>query len=198
MRVLVVFSHPCKESYNAAVCRKVVATLEEQGHDVRLTDLYARGFDPVMSAEERRGYHTPGANTLPIADDLADIMWCEAIVFVYPTWWFGLPAMLKGWLERVWVPHETFGMPTETRGMEPKMQHITHIGIVTTCGASWLVSKLVGEPGRKTVFRGIRLLCGARCRTMYLAHYKMDTSTQESREKYLAKVGRKIAAFTAR
>ncbi|POF34269.1 NAD(P)H-dependent oxidoreductase [Roseibium marinum] len=198
MRVLVVFSHPCKESFNAALCKKVVKTLEEQGHELHLTDLYAKGFDPVMSAEERRGYHTPQANTEPIADDLADIMWCEAIVFVYPTWWFGLPAMLKGWLERVWVPHETFKMPTADQGLRPNMQHIRRIAIVTTCGASWWVSKLMGEPGRKTILRGIGLLCRPGCRTLYLAHYKMDSSTSESREKYLRKVERKIAAFTAK
>ncbi|GAB4577049.1 MAG: NAD(P)H-dependent oxidoreductase [Roseibium sp.] len=195
MRVLVVYSHPCEESFNAALCTEVVKSLTERGHEVRLSDLYAKGFDPVMSAEERRGYHTPEANTRPVADDLADIKWCEALVFVYPTWWFGLPAMLKGWLERVWVPHETFEMPTATRPMRPKMQHISHIAVITTCGASWLVSKLVGEPGRKTIMRGIRNLCRPGCKTMYLAHYKMDSSTPESRKRYLTDVSRRISAF---
>lgn len=195
MRVLVVFCHPCKESFNAAVCREVVGTLCANGHEVRLTDLYDRGFDPVMSAEERRGYHMPEENTRPVKDDLADIKWCEALVFVYPTWWFGPPAMLKGWLERVWVPHETFVMPTSGQGMLPNMQHIHRIGIVTTCGASWLVSKLVGEPGRKIILRGIRILAHRRCKTMYLAHFKMDSSTAETRARYLVRVRRKITAF---
>ncbi|MBN9671092.1 NAD(P)H-dependent oxidoreductase [Roseibium aggregatum] len=195
MRVLVVFCHPCKESFNAAICKTVTATLEENGHEVRLSDLYASGFDPVMSAEERRGYHAVEDNTIPVADHLADIMWCEGIVFVYPTWWFGPPAMLKGWLERVWLPHETFEMPTAGRGMQPKMQHITRIGVVTTCGASWLVSKLVGEPGRKIILRGIRLLAHPRCKTMYMAHFKMDSSTPESRENYLATVKRRLGSF---
>jgi putative NADPH-quinone reductase len=195
MRVLVVYCHPCEESFNAALCNTVVGTLKENGHDVRLTDLYAKGFDPVMSAEERRGYHTPLENTVPVADDLTDIKWCEAIMFVYPTWWFGLPAMLKGWLERVWVPHETFIMPSESQRMQPNMQNISHIVVVTTCGASWWVSKLVGEPGRKTIMRGIRLLAKPGCKTRYMAHYKMDSSTPESRERYLAKVKDKVASF---
>jgi NAD(P)H dehydrogenase (quinone) len=195
MRVLVVFCHPCEESFNAALCKAVVETLQVGGHDIRLTDLYAKGFDPVMSAQERRGYHTPQANTVPVADDLADIKWCEAIVFVYPTWWFGLPAMLKGWLERVWVPHETFIMPTDTTGLQPNMQNISHIAIVTTCGASWWVSKLVGEPGRKTIMRGIKLLAKPGCKTRYLAHYKMDSSTLDSRKNYIETVKEKIAAF---
>ncbi|MES0810627.1 NAD(P)H-dependent oxidoreductase [Roseibium sp. SCPC15] len=198
MRVLVVFSHPCQESYNAAICKAVVETLEESGHEVRLTDLYAREFDPVMSAQERRSYHTPQLNTVPIADDLADIKWCEALVFVYPTWWFSQPAMLKGWLERVWVPYETFEMPTETEPMRPKMHNISRIAIVTTCGASWWISKLIGEPGRKIILRGIKFLAKPGCKTLFLAHYKMDTSTQSSRERYLAKVRSRIAAFTGK
>ncbi|WP_422021596.1 NAD(P)H-dependent oxidoreductase [Roseibium sp.] len=195
MRVLVVFCHPCEESFNAALCTAVVKTLEAGGHDIRLTDLYSKGFDPVMSAQERRGYHTPQANTIPVADDLADIKWCEAIVFVYPTWWFGLPAMLKGWLERVWVPHETFIMPTDTKGLQPNMQNISHIAIVTTCGASWWVSKLVGEPGRKTIMRGIKLLAKPGCKTRYLALYKMDSSTLEGRTNYIETVKEKVATF---
>ncbi|MCX2724260.1 NAD(P)H-dependent oxidoreductase [Roseibium salinum] len=198
MRVLVVFSHPCPESFNAAICKTVVSSLEAEGHEVKLTDLYTQGFGPVMSAQERRNYHTPQANTLPVAGHLADIMWCQAVIFIYPTWWFGVPAMLKGWLERVWVPYETFDMPTADRPMQPRMQHISHMAVITTCGATWWQSKLIGEPGRKTLLRGIRFLCRRRCRTMYLAKYKMDSSTPESRAEFLARAGRKVAALMAR
>lgn len=91
MRVLVVYCHPCAESFNAAVRDTVVATLEDAGHEIRLTDLYAQGFDPAMSAEERRGYHERDSNVVPVADHVEAINWCEMIVFVYPTWWFGCP-----------------------------------------------------------------------------------------------------------
>ncbi|WP_346892251.1 NAD(P)H-dependent oxidoreductase [uncultured Roseibium sp.] len=195
MRVLVVYCHPCAESFNAAVKETVLSTLEGSGHEIRLIDLYAQGFDPAMSAEERRGYHEPDSNVQPVAEHVEAINWCEMIVFVYPTWWFGLPAMLKGWFDRVWVPHVTFEMPTESTGMKPKMQHIKKIAVVTTCGATWLVSKMVGEPGRKTILRGMRALCATNCRTLYLAHYKMDTSTPESRNRYLAKIRHRLGKF---
>lgn len=195
MRILVVYSHPCEESFNAAICKTVLESLDTGKHEVRLTDLYAIGFDPVMSAEERRKYHTPDLNREPIADQLEDIKWAEALIFVYPTWWFGLPAMLKGWLERVWVPHETFEMPTETHGLRSKMDHITRIGVITTCGAPWWLHKFVGEPGRRTLLRGLKHVCSSGCKTLYLAHYKMDTSSQESREKFLKKVAARVASF---
>lgn len=195
MRVLVIFSHPCSESYNAAVKDKVVETLDSSGHELRLIDLYKDDFQPAMSADERRGYHDEDSNISPVSTYVDAINWCEMLVFVYPTWWFGLPAMLKGWLDRVWLPHVTFEMPSETSGMKPKMQHIKKIAVVTTCGATWWISKLMGEPGRKTIMRGMRALCAPRCKTLYLAHYKMDTSTPESRARYLAKIQQRLGNF---
>ena len=195
MRVLVVYCHPCAESFNAAIRDTVLSTLEKAGHEIRMIDLYAQGFEPAMSAEERRGYHERDSNVIPVAEHVDAINWCQMIVFVYPTWWFGLPAMLKGWFDRVWVPHVTFEMPTETTGMKPNMQHIKKIAVVTTCGATWLVSKLMGEPGRKTILRGMRALCAPNCRTLYLAHYKMDTSTPETRNRYLAKICHRLGKF---
>lgn len=195
MKALVVYSHPVPESFNAVLRDHVVSVLRQTGHEVRLLDLYAEGFEPAMSADERRGYHEPDSNVLPVKAHVEAILWCDMLVFVYPTWWFGLPAMLKGWFDRVWVPHVTFEMPSERTGMRPKMQHIRKIAIVTTCGASWFVSKMVGEPGRKTIMRGLRALCAPSCKTLYLAHYKMDSSTQESRDRYVKKVADRLAKF---
>ncbi|BCP55026.1 NAD(P)H dehydrogenase (quinone) [Kaistia sp. 32K] len=192
MRALVVYAHPVPESFGAALRDTTLEALRASGHEVRLLDLYASGFDPVMRADERRVYNEPDINEIPIAEHLALIKWCEILVFVYPTWWFSPPAMLKGWLERVWVPHATFIMPTATRGSRPAMQNIRKLAVVTSCGASWILSKFIGEPGRRILLRGIRSLCHPFCRTLYLAHYKMDSSTPESRARYLAKVRRKI------
>lgn len=192
MRALVVYAHPVPESFVAALRDTTVAALKQAGHEVRLIDLYAEQFDPVMSADERRQYHDPGINELPVADYIEQIRWCEMLVLVYPTWWFGLPAILKGWLDRVWVPHVTFIMPTAKHGPRPAMQNIRRLVVVTSCGATWLISKWVGEPGRRTVMRGIGTLCHPFCRKTYLAHYKMDSSTPESRACYLAKVRRTL------
>lgn len=75
------------------------------------------------------------------------------------------------------------------------MPHITRIGVVTTCGATWLISFLMGQPGRKTILRGMRALCAPRSRTLYVAHYDMDRSTAASRAAYLEKVRRRLEKF---
>jgi NAD(P)H dehydrogenase (quinone) len=190
MRALVIYCHPCEDSFTGAVRGTVVDALGESGHEVRVLDLYAIGFDPVMSAAERRAYHESGSNEDQVAEHLALVKWTQMLIFVYPTWWFGLPAMLKGWCDRVFVPHATFEMPTESAPMGPKLTNVRRIAVITTCGATWWLTKFVGEPGRRTILRGVRWLCHPKCKTYYVAHYKMDTSTPDSRARHLKRVYR--------
>lgn len=194
MKVLVVYCHPVPESFGAAVRDTALETLVKAGHELRLIDLYAENFNPVMCCEERRTYNDRAPDDPALLPHIEAIRWAEALLFVYPTWWYGLPAMLKGWLDRVWATDVAFALSPEGKVM-PLMTHIRKIGIVTTCGASWWLSHLIGHPGRKTILRGIRALCGVRCRTVFMAHYRMDSSTLESRAAYLAKVRKRLARF---
>jgi NAD(P)H dehydrogenase (quinone) len=195
MNALVVYCHPCPESFTAAVRDTVIETLNARGHAASLIDLYAEKFDPVMSADERRTYHDEGPNLLPVQAHVERVQWAEGMVFVYPTWWYGLPAMLKGWLERVMVPGFAFGMPDERQGPRPMLRNIRHIAALTTCGATPLVTWLMGQPGRRTLLRGFRSTCHPLCRTRYLALYKMDTVSAESRRRHLQRVSRSVQSF---
>lgn len=187
MRALIVHSHPNPESFSAHLRDTVVTTLEGKGAETRVIDLYRDGFEPVMGLDEWRGYHTPEENERPVAQHIAHLRWCDTLIFVYPTWWFGLPAMLKGWLDRVLVPHATFALPTEDRPIRPLLSNITTLAAITTCGASFLQSKFIGEPGRRTLLRGIRFICHPRCRTRYAALYKIDSSTHAGRTAFVEK-----------
>ncbi|MEM7696041.1 MAG: NAD(P)H-dependent oxidoreductase [Pseudomonadota bacterium] len=190
MKALVVFCHPNPDSFCAHLRTQVLEGLAERGAEVRQSDLYAKGFNPVMSREERAGYHDEGDNERPVAEELSLLRWCDTLVFVYPTWWFGIPAMLKGWLDRVFVPHATFTMPTAERPIGPKLQNITTIAAITTCGARRWQLKFIGEPGRRTLLRAIRFLCHPRCKTRYAAFYKIDSSSHTARVRYAAHVRR--------
>jgi NAD(P)H dehydrogenase (quinone) len=195
MRVLVVYCHPVPDSFCAAVRDAAVGTLTARGWDVRLVDLYAEGFDPVLGIDERRHYHDRAPTDPALAPHIENLKWAEAILFVYPTWWYGLPAMLKGWLDRVWATDVAFKLPADGGRIISLVPHITRIGVVTTCGATWLISFLMGQPGRKTILRGMRALCAPRSRTLYVAHYDMDRSTAASRAAYLEKVRRRLEKF---
>lgn len=195
MNVLVVYCHPCEDSFNAAVLKVAIETLRERGHDIRISDLYGDGFDPVMRSAEWQKYHDLEQNMQPVTEQAEYLKWAEAVVFVYPTWWYGLPAMLKGWLERVLVPGFAFDIPTAERGSVPKLKHIKHVVVLTTCGATPLISWIMGQPGRRTLLRGFRSLCSTFCRTSYLAIYKMDSTSERQRTSHLARVRRTVSSI---
>jgi putative NADPH-quinone reductase len=195
MHVLVVYCHPVPDSFCAALRDTALATLAAAGHETRLVDLYAENFDPVMRCEERRVYNDGAPADPALKPHIDNLRWAEAILFVYPTWWYGLPAMLKGWLDRVWALDVAFAIPKGGGPVKPLLTHVRKIGVVTTCGAPRWWSHLVGHPGRKTILRGIRALCARRCRTLFMAHYLMDVSTDATRAVFLRKVSDRLTVF---
>jgi NAD(P)H dehydrogenase (quinone) len=148
-----------------------------------------------MGCEERRTYNDHAPQDPALAPHIENLRWADSILFIYPTWWYGLPAMLKGWLDRVWATEVVFRLPKGKGRIISLTTHVTRIGVITTCGAPWWISMLMGQPGRKTILRGMRALCTSRCRTLYLAHYLMDASTTDTRGAFLDKIRRKVAGF---
>lgn len=191
MRALVIYCHPHAGSFTAGVRDVVLDKLRAAGAEIRLRDLYAEGFQPLLTEAEWQGYLDSPANCVPVARDVDDLRWCDTLIFVYPTWWYGLPAMLKGWLDRALLPDVAFLMPDGVnKTIRPGMTHVTRLGVFTTCGASRWLTWVVGAPGKRTILRGIRILCAKGVRTAFAAHYLMDSSTDASRAAHLARVGR--------
>ncbi len=115
MLALVVVAHPSIDSYCHALAARAETGLLAAGHEVMVLDLYALGFGTAMTPEEREAYHGDSPILDPlVAGHAALVQRTEAIVFVYPTWWGGLPAILKGWLERVMVPGVGFVLDERT------------------------------------------------------------------------------------
>ncbi len=198
MRLLVVYCHPCPESFSAALRDVAMAEATKAGHDVRLIDLYASGFDPVMSADERRRYHDAGVNEEPVAEQLAHLRWCEGLVFIHPTWWYGPPAMLKGWIDRVWIPHATFEMPKPGKPIGRILTNIRLIGVVTTLGSPWWWWTFVmGAPGRRMLLRGLRALVAVNGRTFWLGLHRIDSADASERRRFLEKVADRFRRLPA-
>lgn len=193
MKILLVYCHPNPESFTAAVREVAVAALTEAGHSVDVLDLYGENFQPVMSREERAGYHTRGENRLPVVDHLDRVKSADGLLFVYPTWWYAQPAMLKGWLDRVLIPHESFTMPEGNQPIRGLLTNIRFIGVVTTLGSPRWWWMLMGMPGRRILLTGIRALCGPRCRTLWLALHRIDSAGEGERKAFLEKVRRALS-----
>lgn len=196
MRILLVYAHPVENSFAAALRDVVMTGLAQSGHQVDLCDLYAEGFRAELSREERLAYHSVPANVATVASDVERLRQAEGVIFVFPSWWYGMPAILKGWFDRVWLPGVAFEVgPLAIR---PLLANIRLFGVVTTTGApGWFTRLYMGNPNRKVLMRGLsRLLPGRRIERFWLALYGIDRSTPVQRERFIGQVRRRIAAIT--
>jgi len=119
MRILIVFAHPEPRSFNGALRDLAVDTLTQGGHEVRVSDLYGMKFGAVVGAEdflceradsdflsiahEQTHAHKNGAFVEQIAREQQSVLWADLVIFQFPIWWFGMPAILKGWVDRVFA-----------------------------------------------------------------------------------------------
>jgi NAD(P)H dehydrogenase (quinone) len=191
-KVLVLFAHPCEESFSSALKGVVVDTLVRRGWDVDLCDLYAEGFDPVLSAEGRRGYHDVPTNTQAVQGYVDRLRAADALVFVYPVWNFGFPAILKGFIDRVFLPGVSFRL--ENGLVAPALTNIRKMAAVTTYGATKWRAMLASDPPRHVVKRALWFVARPD-KLRYLALHDMNRADDAKRRRYLATVQREMERF---
>lgn len=192
MRVLVLYSHPVETSYQAALHTEVVARLKAAGHEVDDCDLYAEGFDPVLSREERLGYHDVTTNQIALKSHIDRLMRAEALVLCFPTWCFGLPAMLKGYCDRVFMPGVAFDI-SDPANVRPSLTHLKRIAAVVTYGRPRWVAWWMGDPPRKIVTRYLHRLTGGKAKVDYHAYYHMNIATRPELDRFRQRVGSAMA-----
>jgi len=187
---LVIVAHPRPDGFAHALAGRAAGGLRAAGFDVAVLDLYGVGFRAAMSAEEREAYHGDEPILDPlVAEHAALLRSARVLAFVYPTWWGGLPAILKGWLERVMVPGVAFRF--DERGkVRPALTHVDTIVGVSTYGSSRAYVRAINDNGRRTLTRALRMSCGARTGTRWLGLYGMDTATATQRADFAATVER--------
>lgn len=193
MKVLLLYAHPVETSFAAALHAEVRGALERAGHEVDDCDLYAEGFDPRLTREERFGYHDLDHNRESVAPYVQRLLAAEALVIVHPVWNFGYPAILKGFFDRVFLPGVSFRM--ENGKVVPALANIRKLAIVTTYGGSRLRAFLVGDPPRKLGTRVLRAVIHPLARMRYLALYDMNRATDAARSAFLMKVRKTMEVF---
>ncbi len=194
MRVLVVYAHPLADSFAAALHRTIVAALQRRSHDVDDCDLYAEGFDPVLTAAERRAYNGPNPELAAVAEYVARLRAADALVLCFPTWWYGMPAILKGYFDRVWAQGVAFRLPEGGGAIRPALVNIKKVLVVTTYGAPWWLIRLVlRDPVRAVALGGLGRLCAPGADKRFLALYNIDAASGERCAAFLARVERAAA-----
>lgn len=155
-RVLVILGHPSTDSFCGALTETYVEAAKSAGHDVRLLRLDALSFDPVL--------HDGYKQTQQLEPDLlraqADITWAEHLAFVYPIWWGGIPALMKGFFDRIFLPGFAFkyrdGKAFPDKLLKGRTAHL----LVTMDTPPWYYKWVYRMPGVHQVRKTTLEFCG--------------------------------------
>ena len=187
MRVLYLYCHPLPECFHASIRDTALAGLEARGHEIDLLDLYRERFDPVLGEEARRRYHDVPQNRSGLEAYITRLQRAEALVLQFPTWCFGMPAMLKGFCDRILMPGVAFDLADPAR-VKPLLGNIRRIAGVVTYGRPWRMAKWMGDPPKKMVTRYLRWFTGGAATAHYYALYHMNVATEARRAAFIARV----------
>jgi len=160
---------------------------------------YKKDFNPKLNEIEHRKYMNDSLNSrvLKPADlkksgydseiirSVRDLQWCDKLILVYPTWWFGLPAILKGYMDRVLIPGVAFSIKEEKSGINliPLLTNIKKVAVVTSYGSNYS-NAFFCDTTRPFISNVFRSLCNTNTTLNWLALYEMDTQTDNNRREH--------------
>jgi NAD(P)H dehydrogenase (quinone) len=194
LRVLVVYAHPLETSFIAALHRRAVETLRAGEHSVDDLDLYAERFDPVMSREQFAHYVDTSVNAREVESYVRRLRAAEALVLVFPVWFDGLPAMMQGYFQRVFLPGVALRID-ENGLFHPNLHNLKRMAAVCTYGEDRRAVAAKNNPAQRFVHYNIGALIDPKGRFEYLAHYDMNFSTAARRAAFLKRVARVFEAW---
>ena len=185
MNHLIVYTHPNPESFNHAIMEACALELEATGNEVRIRDLYGIGFDPVIKQSD---YNMIAKSEVPedIRTEQEHILWADVITFIFPIFWAGLPAMLKGYIDKVFSLGFAY---TFEKGRPKGLLKGKRVVIINTTGGSLKLYQSSGmfESIRQTIGGGIFRFCA-----MEIVEHRfftgVSTSTEDDRRMMLEEV----------
>jgi putative NADPH-quinone reductase len=191
-----IHAHPLPDSLNARLAAKVEALSHAEGWQVTRRDLYDR-FDPVLTPEERAGYYATPAATLD--EEKRELTQAQVLILVFPTWWFGFPAILKGWFDRVWTPGVAYDHAPDLGAMRPRLSGLQQVLAVTTMGApAWVDWLVLRRPLRRILYWAIVRPCAPKASVRWTALYNAEAVPPARVEQFETRLANDIKAITRR
>lgn len=193
MNILVVTAHPLEDSLCNALSCRTIKSLESLGHNVVIENLYANNFDPVLSPDERESYYQSNYDQSKVQNEIARLKNADALVMVFPTWWFNFPAILKGWFDRVWAPTVAYEHATNYGPITPKLNNLKKTFVITTLGAPWWVDYcILWRPVKRIIRFALLGACAKNCKLKYLSFYKCENVSDEKIHSFYDKIDRQL------
>ncbi len=195
MRLLLILAHPIEDSFTTAVAEAARDALLAKGHSVDWLDLYREDFDPRLTQVERASYFAEPYDGAAVSPLITQLRAAEGLILVFPQWWFGFPAILKGYFDRVFAPGVAFAH-SDSGGIVPRLTNIRLLHLLTTTGSPWWVVRLaMGDPVRRLLRRAIVPMCGKGTRFRMTSLHDMDRATAKKRSAHLERVRRLMSGI---
>jgi len=184
--ILIILGHPDKKSFNGAIAAAYYQAAKKAGHSAEQINLGDLKFDPVL----RHGYKKIQKLEPDLVNAQQKIKWADFLVFVFPTWWFNYPAILKGFIDRAILPGFAFKykeksfLPLPERYLKGKKS----ILITTVDGSPWFY-RFLGHPGLKSLKTGVLFFCGVKT-SKQIVLGPVKNSSPAKRKKWLGKIAK--------
>lgn len=197
MKSLVVIAHPLSDSLCHTMARASIEALSAAGHDVEVEDLYQAEYSPSLTVSERQSYYRLPFDASGVQPQIERLLSAEALVLVFPTWWFGFPAMLKGWFDRVWAPGIAYDHASDLGPIKPRLHNLRITLAITSLGSPWWVDRLVlRQPVRRILRTALLGTCAPACRFEMLSIYKAECLTTAQVHAYCSRIQKAIARWS--
>jgi NAD(P)H dehydrogenase (quinone) len=195
MKCLLVTAHPLPSSLCQSLAHTARVALEAAGHEVVVEDLYAQAFSPLLSATERAGYYEALYDGSAVQAEAQRLCEAEALVLCFPTWWFGFPAILKGWFDRVWAPGVAYDHARDLGAIQPRLYRLKRVLVITSLGSPWWVDRFVmRQPVKRILKTAILGTCAPKAQFDMLSIHSSEklrsskvTAFQKKIDNHLAK-----------
>jgi len=195
MRVAIVFNHPYGGSYNNAILISVTKGLQKANHDVDLMHLDNDGFNPAMSTVDLKAFvdHKPvDPQVIAYHKRLEKT---DHLIFIFPIWWDLMPAMTKGFIDRVLYPGVVYDHHPRGFGLVPRLEKLKGVTIITTMNKPKIMySLLIGNLIKKAMLRSVFKAMGYK-NLRWISFARVKSVSEEKRKKWLVNLENKFSKF---
>lgn len=182
-KILIINGHPNKDSFNFGIAQAYKTGAESSEAEVKEIVVAELNFNPNL----KYGYQKRTELEPDLVESWEKIKWADHLVWIHPVWWGGLPAILKGFIDRLFLPTFAFAYRENSIFWDKLLKGKTAHIIATLDQPSWYYKLIYGEPSTKQLKKATLEFCGVKpVKVTYIGIIK--TSKQEQREKWLEKI----------
>ena len=163
---------------------------------MELEDLYANGFAAALTPIERVSYYAGEYERTNLQAEVNRLSRAEGLVLIFPTWWFGFPAILKGWFDRVWAPGIAFDHASDLGTIKPRLLGLRKALAVTTLGSPWWVDRLLmRRPIKRVLSTALLGACAPNCSFEMLSLYKAERPSADAVAQFGGRIERVLGQW---